>query len=282
MPTPIWFTSCGKRPGCRNATSASYALPRRGLSCSRRDSWRWIKAIRFGRDVEQANERAKAQAAAATERERRQQEAAKNLGFADADTARRLAEVPSDELRQFLQERERRMNFELPDQESRNPERRAAGVTAQAAVNPGRQTEQRSRSVSVGVAEIKAKADQYLRQQYTNGEDQICQICKDVLPFKLDSGEYFSETVEFLPILEKRHPQNYLCLCPNHSAMFRHANSSAKTLRQSIIQQTGNYCPVVLAQRDETIYFTRMHLADLQALIAADDAGESEAKSASG
>lgn len=212
----------------------------------------------------------------------KEQEAARNLGFDDAATARKLAEVPSEELKRFLQERERRMNFELPDQESRNPERRAAGVTAQAAVAPGRQTEQRNRSVSVGFADVKAEADQYLRQQYMAEECQICQICKDSLPFMLENGEYFFEVVELLPELQRRHYQNYLCLCPNHSAMFRHANGSAKSLRQSIVRQTGNECPVLLAQQEHTIYFTKMHLADLQALIATDDeTGKDEVQSAS-
>ena len=97
---------------------------------------------------------------------------------------------------------------------------------------------------------MKGESDQYLRQQYTNEDtDQICQICKDVLPFKLDNGLHFFEAVEFLPELRRHHPQNYLCLCPNHSAMFRYANGSKGKLKECLLQQTGNELSVVLARR---------------------------------
>jgi hypothetical protein len=98
----------------------------------------------------------------------------------------------------------------------------------------------------------------------------ICQICKGPLPFKLDDGNEFFETVEFLPELTKRHYQNYLALCPNHSAMFRLANGSADLMMESFVRLVGNELEVVLAQCNSTIYFSKTHIADLKTVIEAD------------
>ena len=57
----------------------------------------------------------------------------------------------------------------------------------------------------------------------------ICQVCQERLPFKLDDGSYYFEKVEFLPELQNRHYQNYLALCPNHAAMYQHANGSTRS-----------------------------------------------------
>jgi hypothetical protein len=233
--------------------------------------WHWIKAIKFSDGVRLQTERARAASAAAVEQVRRDQEAATTLGFKNPEIARQLAEIPPEELSAIVAEHTRRKNFDLPDKEIGNPLRRSDRVTAGATAAPDRQTVERTRSVSLGREEVKVESDQYLQQQYTNADaDQICQICKDVLPFRLDNGAHFFEAVELLPELKRRHYQNYLCLCPNHSAMFRHANGSKKTLTESIAQQTGNQVSVVLAKGEETIHFTKTHLADLQAIIKAE------------
>ncbi|MBZ6379367.1 MULTISPECIES: sacsin N-terminal ATP-binding-like domain-containing protein [Pacificimonas] len=233
--------------------------------------WPWIKAIEFGKSIELQNQKALQEAAAANERKRRDQEAAKALGFADADTARKFATMPVEEQARILAEYERRASVVLPEHEPGNPVRRRERVLARSSDAPVRRTEERTRSVSVGRDEVKDEAKQYLRQQYTNADaDQICQVCKDVLPFKRDDGSYYFEAVELLPELKRHHDQNYLCLCPNHAAMFRHANGSREVLRDGIAGQTTNELGVVLAQIDETIYFTKTHLADLQAIIEAD------------
>jgi hypothetical protein len=234
--------------------------------------WPWIKAIQFGVSLHSLNAKAVADSSAAVERHRMQQEAAKTLGFDDAETARRAAKIPADEFNRFYADWERRKAIELPEHNPANPGRRTDRVSALAATAPERKTEERTRSVSVGREEVKAETDQYLRQQYTNGDaDQICQICKDVLPFKLDNGTYYFEAVELLPDLQRRHVQNYLCLCPNHSAMFRHANGSRETLKKRIMQHSENEICMVLAQNDHVIYFTKTHLEDLKAIIKIDE-----------
>jgi hypothetical protein len=97
-----------------------------------------------------------------------------------------------------------------------------------------------------------------------------CQICKGPLPFKLDDGREYFEVVEFLAELRKRHPQNYLALCPNHSAMFRLVNGSKGTMREAFQALQGNELPVLLSEQEKTVYFSKTHIIDLKAVLEAE------------
>lgn len=230
--------------------------------------WPWLKAIHFGRNIEAQSAAAKAQAAAVADREKRENEAAKALGFDDAETARKVAEIPADELNRFHAEWEHRKNFQLPENEPKNPERRALKVSAQAADAPGKVSEHRTRSVSIGIRAVKQEAEQYLRQQYTNPDgDMICQICSEPLPFRLPDGRHYVENVEFFEDAEKRHFQNYLALCPNHAAMYQHALGSSDVIREMFLVCDDGNLEIVLAGKDASIYFTMTHLADLKAIM---------------
>ncbi|WP_209629641.1 hypothetical protein [Methanofollis sp. W23] len=166
---------------------------------------------------------------------------------------------------------------ELPEHESRHPDFRATHVEQMAANAPLRISEVRERSVSVGLDDVKLEAEQYLRDQYTNEDGvMICQICKNVLPFKLDDGSYYTEKVEFLTDLKKRHYQNYLALCPNHSAMFQHANASRDVMGELFEKMQGNEMEIVLAKKPRKLYFTKTHIADLKAVIASEKSSHGE------
>jgi hypothetical protein len=159
----------------------------------------------------------------------------------------------------------------VPDRGVANPQVRTRNVIEGALNAPNKESEIRDRLVSVGREEVKVEAEQYLRQHYRNPDGEMtCQICKGPLPFKLDDGTDFFETVEFLPGLRKRHFQNYLALCPNHSAMYRHANGSKAIICDMVETLTGNELDVVLAQRDMTIYLSKIHLLDIKAVLKAE------------
>ena len=53
--------------------------------------------------------------------------------------------------------------------------------------------------------------------------------------------------------------------------MFRHANGSTDQLKEDFLAMDGNRLDVVLAQTTETIYFTKMHIADLRTVIGVED-----------
>jgi hypothetical protein len=96
------------------------------------------------------------------------------------------------------------------------------------------------------------------------------------MPFKLDDGSAYFERVEFLSGLKKRHLQNYLALCPNHAAMFRHANSTKDFMLEMFLELAGNELEVVLAQENATIYFTKTHIADLKTIIEVDASSDDD------
>jgi hypothetical protein len=227
--------------------------------------WEWLKVIQFGASVFKKSQE-----------QRQQEDIAKNLGFGDSGTlerAQRFAALPPEEQERILADEERKSATELPEHEPADPGRRAERVGTKAASAPDRRTEERTRSVSIGLDQIKQEAVQYLRQQYTNADgEMVCQICKAHLPFKLDDGRDYFEAVEFLSELTKRHYQNYLALCPNHAAMYQHANNSFEILESKFGDLAVNELAVVLAQKDLTIYFTKTHIVDLKEVIRVDRA----------
>ncbi len=224
-----------------------------------------IEAVQFGVT-------ARRQSAEAREKDT----AAKSLGFTDAaaaERARRFNELPIAEQEKILEGLDDRNKSALPDREPANPERRAQRVREQAMKAPNKETEVRERSVSIGREEVKEHAEVYLRERYRNADGEMtCQICKGPLPFKLDDGREYFEVVEFLPELTKRHLQNYIALCPNHSAMFRLVNASKDTLRDEFRGLSGNEISVVLAEHELTVYFSKTHVIDLKAVLDAEAA----------
>jgi hypothetical protein len=221
----------------------------------------WLKAIQFGQDA------AKRSAA-----RRQELVEAEKLGFVDAESlsrAQRFTTLPLDEQDRLLAQGERRRDFELPEQESKNPARRALLVGKEAMEAPSRRFEDRTRRVPIGLDSVKDEAKIYLRGQYTNNDgEMICQVCKEAtpLPFKIDDLAYF-EAVQFLPDLVKRHYQNYLALCPNHAAMYQHAHGTEGTIRELFDDLEGCELEIVLAQDPVTVYFTKQHLSDMKAVV---------------
>jgi len=202
---------------------------------------------------------------------------AKSAGFADANAlerAKRFAELPEEEQEKFFAEREAAAKSAIPDRDPSNPQRRARNIAEQAENAPDKESEIRCRSISVGREDVKGEAEQYLRQHYRNEDGEMtCQICKGPLPFKLDDGSEFFETVEFVPGLKKRHFQNYLALCPNHSAMYRHANGCKDIIGDMIESLAdGSELEVILGQKDMTIYLSTVHAIDIKAVLLAEAA----------
>lgn len=92
---------------------------------------------------------------------------------------------------------------------------------------------------------------------------------------------YYFEKVEFLEELGNRYYQNYLTLCPNHSAMFQHANGSRSVLTQKFNALVTQRLEILLAQQGVTLSFTKTHIADLKQVVKIDD-NRSESNEARG
>lgn len=240
--------------------------------------WHWIKAIDFGNEVERETEKARAAAAEAEAKKNKKKEAAAEFGFYNPDDLEFLCELSelSENERHEIREviRRRRVVADPPENEPSNPDRRDQRVREQAKEAQERETEKRSRSVSIGHGAVKQEAKQYLQHQYTDRDGlMICQVCEKPMPFSLDDGTPYFEAVEFLSSdnLSKRHKQNYLALCPNHAAMFRHANASEDIISEMFMELDGDRLGVVLAQEDMTVYFTKTHVADLKSIFRAEE-----------
>ena len=233
--------------------------------------WKWLKAIQFGQEI-----------ARKSEQHRQEQALASQLGFTDRETledAQWFATLSAQDRQQFKESIQRSRAVQLPEFEPSRPERRAARAQKDAETAPERKTEVRARAVSVNREEAKTEAGEYLRLQYTNVEGEMfCQICKAPLPFKLNDGSDYFERVEFLPDLRRHYHQNYLALCPNHSAMFQHANGSTAEIRQRFVSLDGSELSVSIGQRSETIYFTKAHIVDLKAVVSVEDRENADAK----
>lgn len=229
------------------------------------EGYEWLSAIKFGEAK-----------LIQTKENTHEIEKAKALGFNDTlslDRARRFTNLPTEEQERILSEHESKPAPDFPEKETKQPERRNEKVGQQATEAPERLVEERLRSVTVNREKVKQEAEQYLRGQYTTDDGiMFCQICQKPLPFKLDDGLFHFEKVEFLPELKQHHYQNYLALCPNHSAMFKLANGSRSNLKQLFSQIVGTLLDITLAEANVAIRFTKIHIGDLKQIIETDAA----------
>jgi hypothetical protein len=222
----------------------------------------WLNAVEFGQT-----------AIKRSEAHRTKETFAKYSGFKnvqDLEEAKWLIEnLSAEEIANIREEKNRKV--ELPHHEPSNPERRTERVGQLALEAPERDREERVRTVAIGQSPIKEQANTYLRQQYTNSDGvMICQICQDELPFSMPDSSYYFEKIQFLQSPKKLHYQNHLALCPNHAAMFHHANDSKDMLDELFADIASDRIDVILANKDAAIYFTQTHLTDLRAILNAE------------
>jgi len=224
-------------------------------------SYAWLTGVRFGElEAKQSSENlAKA-------------EKMKELGFEDEEQlldAKAFAKLPRHKRKEFLAANNKStVAKELPEKLVRNSELRNLRVAEQARNTPERSSEIRPRAVQDGYQASKDEARTYLKDQYTNGDQEtFCQICKDVLPFKLLNGAYYFEAVEVVQESAKRFRQGFLCLCPNHAAAYTHINAQKNSMVDLIMQASTNEIAINLGGELTQIYFTQMHLADLKSCL---------------
>jgi hypothetical protein len=225
----------------------------------------WIKAVRFGERL--------AERVVDNEKKR---EALRAIGVRDErslDRWKRFSQCSEEEQEEILAEIESRKGVELSDSEPKNPSRRSERVQQAATSAPDRGSELKVRSVAERRDAIHKEADPYLMQEYRSADGvMICQAGRHELPFKLLDGSYYFESVEIVTRMEtaKHHKQNYLCLCPNHAAMFRYANPVREQLREKIESMNSQELKLELAGKVIGVFFTKRHKLDLQAALKAD------------
>ncbi len=166
---------------------------------------------------------------------------------------------------------EERSDFYLPTREPSDPDRRARRVKKEAREAPVRENEKRERSVDSKYEECRKDARTDLREWYTNGDGiMICQLCQDMLPFRLRDGTWYFEAIQFLEVLmeHRSYRPNFLALCPNHAAMFQNAEiASADQLMDRFLDMDDCTLEIALAGQPLELYFVKTHILDLRAAI---------------
>lgn len=229
-------------------------------------AYKWLDAVEFGLEERTRSTESHVRATKRAE-----------LGFKSEDAYRRalaFSQLPEEKQKQILdtsQESKQTGQEEFPERPVRNQDLRAKRVQEQAVQTPEKQSLMRLRSVDEGYPQVKAEAQQYLRDQYTTASGvMFCQVCKAELPFKLPTGAYFFEKQQIADELDKRHYQLHLALCPNHAAMFRFANAQKDEVLDLVANSASREIELVLGGNPATVQFTEMHLADIKACLAAD------------
>ena len=215
--------------------------------CKFDKGWEWLNVVNFSSELEEDEKELIAR-----------QEQAESLGLSSHDSLALAEEYDSlddsgkKEFRMLLKSLKQKISdskLELPPgyDSHGNRESRSRKIKERAETAVKRITEKRTRSVSVGREDVKDDAKAYLKGCYTNMDEvQLCQVCEEELPFKVNN-EYYFETVEILPHLKRRHRENYLCLCPNHAAMFMHAlEEDNSELEKRLLSHTDNNFPIKL------------------------------------
>jgi len=210
-------------------------------------------------------------------REPRDERLADELGVAP-ETLRlaRELEALSDSVKAEVQrviERNRpRRTPGFPERPVGNRDRRARKVREEIREAPQRRYESRERSVRVTRAKPPGKNT--VGEYYTNKDGRVvCQICREVMPFRRKDGSDYFEGVEALSREEmpKEHPANCLALCPVCAARYveyvRYDPESQARLAWSVVEASGLEIEVEL-DRKETIRFVEAHLFDLQTTLA--------------
>lgn len=86
------------------------------------------------------------------------------------------------------------------------------------------------------------------------------------------TAETISRPSNFYPHLHGDTTKTTSPCAPIHSAMFQYVNGSMQTLPEVLRELVTNELAVLLAQTDMTIYFTKLHIADLQEVIRVEHA----------
>lgn len=134
-----------------------------------------------------------------------------------------FAALDPEKRKSIKDEIERKNQFVMPTKNQLSLNAGGSGLRELAVSAPERISERRTRTIPVGLGEIKTLT-RLFGQRFANSDgEMLCRICRDRLPFRLNDGLYYFEKEQFIPGLRQLHYQNYLALCPNHGAMFRFA-----------------------------------------------------------
>lgn len=160
----------------------------------------------------------------------------------------------------------------FPTDAAHNLERRKEQIFKQIKNASIKEYEKTERSVRTSRGSIDPNI--WLRNKYTNKNDEmICQICKNVMPFKKRDGEYYFEAVEALSrdFFKKEHEAQFLALCPLCAAMYKEfVKNDENTMNDLYYSIKNNDKPEIelrLGNLKTSIKFVEVHFSDLKVIL---------------
>lgn len=243
------------------------------------NGWTWLKKVSFGSLIKLRDE-LKRQEELKNNTEVQQNElAAKRIGFSSLSEAQELAEAKKRDPQGFARWLAGTIKPIFPKKKSPDPVRRSDKMEEAMADAPQKKYEERPRSVRTTSNTL--DTEKYLRLSYENEDGQlICQICKDVMPFKKRNNEFYLEKVEIFTkeYLKREHQSHYLALCPLCSAKYKEYvksdPSQMNEIRDSLLRGELHEIPINLDE-DTTIQFVDTHFDDLKDSIICDNNADS-------
>jgi hypothetical protein len=224
------------------------------------DTTGWLAAIGFGEKEKQESQKEKEKLATI-----------KTLGLNKKayELALKLADMPDfiDQFEEIVERAARKPKF--PERPSPNPDRRTD--KAGESVTEAQDKKYGKKMASTRTSSASIDKREYLVEKYTNDNQLFCQICKDVMPFKLPSGEYYFEAVEAIKTGEKEHASNFLALCPLCAAKYKEwvkkVPNATELLCERILEQKDFDIPIDMDHKHYTIKFVEQHFIDFREYV---------------
>ena len=209
--------------------------------------------------------------------------AAKDFGFEGVGAAKDMANalkitgIDSKQAAKLIMQ-----NFtkpELPTQEVIDPLRRRRGLDEHRENAPSKESVLLERAIQPNVKGVVAEAKAYLRVKYTNSIGQlVCQLCRNEMPFKLGTGEYYFEAVQAIREISHHYYENRLALCPTCAAMYQYAKIiSDSELTQKILSTdidtigSAIELDLLIAGSIRNLRFVGVHFFDFRVLLEKSD-----------
>lgn len=238
-----------------------------------------LKAIGFGKNSQKQREE-----------QIRKDQTAQAAGFENAKEAEELkklrdemteAGITTDEMRSYIQRKQEKNNKQLPEAESKNPERRQEKILQENESADEQTYEIRERSVRTTDTQVRKDARQYLTDMYTDEDGEMCcQMCQEELPFKKKDGQYCFETKEIFNKMEKEDKHQYLALCPNCAAEYdewvKKDEKTSEMLKNKIAErkymkgEKSVSMDFYIHDDLKTLYFTGKHYLDMRTVVCPD------------
>lgn len=239
------------------------------------NGWKWLSKTSFGEMVKR-KELLKHQEDMEHELKIQQRESMiKDVGFDSLAEARKVAQAKKNDPQGYERWLARANKPEFPKKISPDPIRREERVKEKMVDAEHKTYDQKSRSVRTTTSPLDVET--YLRSSYENEDGLlVCQICKDVMPFKKRDNEYYMEKVEIFTkeYLSKEHDSHYLALCPLCSAKYKEfvkaEQSQLDNIYNSLLQQSECHEIPITLDEEATIKFVETHYCDLRGSIHGD------------